>query len=98
MMITSFSDILCLTILPSSNCFILFLGFGYAELLSYCTCDEETNTPFALCDKRSDICSRKQGKDVTFDTFKLGKMTLLNSSLKDECIRVEMGGVRFVSI
>ena len=34
-------------------------GYGYAELLSYCTCDEETNTPFAICDKRSEICSKR---------------------------------------
>ena len=32
-------------------------GYGYAELMSYCTCDEETNTTFAICDKRSEICS-----------------------------------------
>ena len=25
----------------------------------YSTCDEETNTPFALCDKRSQICSQE---------------------------------------
>merc|ERR1711953_157791 len=36
-------------------------GYGYAELLSYCTCDEETNTPFAICDKRSEICSKQGG-------------------------------------
>ena len=40
---------------PNCNLF-LGNGTGYAELLSYCTCDEETNTPFALCDKRSGIC------------------------------------------
>ena len=33
-------------------------GYGYAEIISYCTCDEETNTTFAICDKRSEICSR----------------------------------------
>lgn len=35
-------------------------GTGYAEILSYCTCDKETNTPFALCDERSNICAKKK--------------------------------------
>ena len=44
--------------------FFLGNGTGYAELLSYCTCDEETNTPFALCDKRSGICDGKRKKKL----------------------------------
>ena len=32
-------------------------GYGYVEIISYCICDEETNTTFAICDKRSEICS-----------------------------------------
>jgi hypothetical protein len=39
-------------------------GTGYAEVLSYCTCDEETNTPFAICDKRSNICTRYTKKKL----------------------------------
>ena len=54
--------------------FFYSLGSGYAELLSYCTCDEDTNTPFALCDKRAGICSSKQGNYPSSDTSKLGKI------------------------
>ena len=54
--------------------YFYFLGSGYAELLSYCTCDEDTNTPFALCDKRAGICSSKQGNYPPSDTSKLGKI------------------------
>ena len=39
-------------------------GTGYAEILSYCTCDEETNTPFAICDVRSKICSNQDNKSL----------------------------------
>lgn len=37
-------------------------GTGYAEVLSYCTCDVDTGTPFALCDDRSRICDQGQSK------------------------------------
>ena len=47
-------------------------GSGYVEILSYCTCDEETNTPFALCDKRSNICS-KEKHTLDFAHMKKGK-------------------------
>ena len=50
-------------------------GYGYAELLSYCTCDEETNTPFAICDKRSEICS-KQGRGLNKPVSRLKGKTL----------------------
>ena len=57
--------------------YFFLLGSGYAEVLSYCTCDEETNTPFALCDKRAGICSSKQGNYPTSsNTYKLGKSKL----------------------
>ena len=46
-------------------------GTGYAELLSYCTCDQETNTPFALCDKRSGICDGKKKKLKGNKVFRL---------------------------
>ena len=58
----------------SINWLFYILGSGYAELLSYCTCDEDTNTPFALCDKRAGICSSKQGNYPPSDTSKLGKI------------------------
>ena len=32
-------------------------GTGYAELLSYCTCDEDSGSLFAQCDSRSKICT-----------------------------------------
>ena len=32
-------------------------GTGYAELLSYCTCDEDSGSLFAKCDSRSMICA-----------------------------------------
>ena len=32
-------------------------GTGYAELLSYCTCDSESGFSFAMCDQRSEICA-----------------------------------------
>ncbi len=44
---------------PAINLFSTGNGTGYAEVLSYCTCDTETNTPFAICDKRSNICNNR---------------------------------------
>ena len=45
-------------------------GTGYAELLSYCTCDDDSATVFAKCDDRSRICSSKH-----FRTKQLGGNT-----------------------
>ena len=71
--------------------FFYFVGSGYAELLSYCTCDEDTNTPFALCDKRAGICSSKQGNYPPSDTSKLGKIKgFYHSVYKDQTVRTEL--------
>ena len=51
-------NILPLAAAPVIKLWSMGKGYGYAEILSYCTCDEETNTTFAICDKRSEICSR----------------------------------------
>jgi hypothetical protein len=37
-------------------------GAGYAELLSYCTCDSDSGSLFAKCDDRSLICSTKTNR------------------------------------
>ena len=56
-------------------------GSGYVEILSYCTCDEETNTPFALCDKRSNICS-KEKHTLDFAHMKKGKKYIYCTRVK----------------
>ena len=39
-------------------------GTGYAELLSYCTCDLDSGSLFAKCDDRSLICSTKRNSNA----------------------------------
>ena len=45
-------------------------GYGYVEIISYCICDEETNTTFAICDKRSEICSNPTSSQLIGETLK----------------------------
>ena len=54
-------------------------GTGYAELLSYCTCDAESGSGFAKCDDRSHICSGETNQIATGITGEYQIACLLSS-------------------
>ena len=52
-------------------------GTGYAELLSYCTCDDESGSDFAKCDDRSHICTaetKRIGTSITGEYYPISSL------------------------
>ncbi len=89
-------------------------GTGYAELSSFCTCNEGSRTEFAVCDKRSQICEKKQRTRSTTtkapaakdfgEKFKNGILNIFNAANgilnrnDDESIYEDGTDVNFTSL